>query len=103
MPQRFIAHICLLSSVLFAAVTAQAQQTKTNSDAGVSETLQAMEHDWLNAEKNHDAAAFEKIVADDWIAIGADGKSQPKAQTAPEIEAAHIPTPTIHDTNSQPS
>ena|SRR5216684_7059873 len=97
MPQRFIAHICLLSSLLFPAVTAQAQQTKTNSDAGVSETLQAMEHDWLNAEKNHDTAAFEKIVADDWIAIGADGKSQTKAQRAAEIEGAHITAATMGD------
>ena len=90
MPQRFIAHLCLLCSVLSAAVTVQAQQTNTNSDAAISETLQAMEHDWLNAEKNHDTAAFEKIVADDWIAIGPDGKSQTKAQRAAEIKAAHI-------------
>jgi hypothetical protein len=26
--------------------------------------LQAIEQDWLNAEKNHDAAAFERLVAD---------------------------------------
>jgi ketosteroid isomerase-like protein len=97
MPQRFIAHICLLSSVLFAAVTVQAQQTKTNSDAAISETLQAMEHAWLNAEKHHDTAAFEKIVADDWIAIGPDGKSQTKAERAAEIKAAHITSATMGD------
>ena len=97
MPQRFIAHICLLCSVLSAAVTVQAQQTKTDSDAAISETLQAMEHDWLNAEKNHDTAAFEKLVADDWIAIGPDGKSQTKAQRAAEIKGAHISSATMGD------
>ena len=97
MPQRFIAHICLLSSVLYAAATVQAQQTTTNSDAAISETLQAMEHDWLNAEKNHDPAAFEKIVADDWIAIGPDGKTQTKAQRVAEIKATHITSATMGD------
>ena len=97
MPQRFIAHICLLCSVLSAAVTVQAQQTKTNSDAAISETLQAMEHDWLNAEKNHDAATFEKLVADDWIAITPDGKNQSKAERAAEIKAAHITSATMGD------
>jgi ketosteroid isomerase-like protein len=97
MPQRFIAHLCLLCTVLSAAVTVQAQQTKTNSDAAISKTLQAMEHDWLNAEKNHDTAAFEKLVADDWIAIGPDGKSQTKAQRAAEIKAAHISSATMGD------
>jgi len=99
MPLRFIAHtyLLLLCSVLSAAVTVQAQQTKTNSDAAISETLQAMEHDWLNAEKNHDTAAFEKIVADDWIAIGPDGKTQTKAERAAEIKAAHITSATMGD------
>jgi ketosteroid isomerase-like protein len=97
MPRRFIAHICLLSSVLSAAVTVQAQQAKTNSDAAISETLQAMEHAWLNAEKNHDTAAFENIVADDWIAIGPDGKNQTKAERAAEIKAAHVTSATMGD------
>jgi ketosteroid isomerase-like protein len=97
MPQRFIVHICLLCSVLSAAVTVQAQQTKTDSDAAISQALQAMEHDWLNAEKNHDTAAFEKLVADDWIAIGPDGKSQTKAQRAAEIKGAHISSATMGD------
>src|ERR1700730_9855213 len=97
MPQRFIVRICLLSSVLFAAVTMPAQQTKSNYNAAISETLQAMEHSGLNAEKNHDTAAFEKIVADDWIAIGPDGKSQSKAERAAEIKATHITSATMGD------
>src|ERR1700737_1574952 len=86
MPRRFIAHICFLSLLLFAAVPLQAKQAKADSDAAISQTLQAMEQAWLNAEKNHDAAAFEQLVADDWIAITPDGKSQTKTERAAEIK-----------------
>jgi len=95
MPQGFIAHICFLGLVVSAAV--QAQQPKADSNVAISQTLQATERAWLNAEKNHDAAAFEKIVANDWIAISPDGKSQTKAERAAEIKAAHTTSATMGD------
>jgi uncharacterized protein (TIGR02246 family) len=95
MPRRFIAHICFLSLVLSAAVPIQAQQAKTDSDSAISQTLQAIERAWLNAEKNHDATAFEKLVADDWIAISPDGKSQTKDERAAEIKTAHVVSATL--------
>jgi len=95
MLQRFFAHICFLSLVLSAAVSAPAQQPKPDSDAAISQTLQAMERAWLDAEKNHDAAAFEKIAADDWIAITPDGKSQTKAERSAEIKASHTTSATM--------
>jgi ketosteroid isomerase-like protein len=97
MQRRFIAQICFLSLVLAAALPAQAKQPKADSDAAISQTLQAMEQAWLNAEKNHDAAAFEQLVADDWIAISPDGKSETKAERAAEIETAHIDSATLGD------
>src|SRR5713101_4642631 len=95
MPRRFIAHICFLSLVLAAVVPVQAQQVKADSDAAISQTLQAMEQAWLNAEKNHDAAAFYKLVADDWIAISPEGKSQTKAERAAEIKTARLVSATL--------
>ncbi len=99
--RRFIFHICFLSSLLglllFAAVPVQGKQPKADSDAAVSQTLRAMEQSWLNAEKNHDAATFEKLVADDWIAITPDGKSQTKAERAAEIKSGHIDSATLGD------
>jgi ketosteroid isomerase-like protein len=92
-----ILHICFLSLLFPAAVCGQGKQPKADSDAAVSQTLQAMEQDWLNAEKNHDAAAFDKLVADDWIAITPDGKSQTKAERAVEIKSGHIDTATLGD------
>ena len=97
MPRRFIAHICFLGLVLSAAVPVQAKQPKTDSDAAIPQTLQAIEQDWLNAEKNHDAAAFEKLVADDWIAISPEGKSETKAERAAEIKTAHVVSATLGD------
>lgn len=97
MPQRFIAHICFLSLVLSAAVPVQAKQPKADSDAAISQTLQSIERAWLNAEKNHDVAAFEKIVADDWIAITPDGNNQTKAERAAEIKSSNIVSVTMGD------
>jgi ketosteroid isomerase-like protein len=95
MPRRFIAHICFLSLVLSAALPVQAKQLKADSDAVTSQTLQAMERDWLNAEKNHDAAAFEKLVADDWIAINPDGKRKTKVERAAEIKTSNLDSATL--------
>jgi len=97
MPRRFFAHICFLSLVFLAAMPAQAKQPKADPDAATSQTLQATEQAWLNAEKNHDSAAFEKLVADDWIAITPDGKSQTKAERAAEIKSAGTVSATLGD------
>jgi uncharacterized protein (TIGR02246 family) len=97
MTRGLIAHICFLSLAIAAAVPVQAKQAKADSDSAISQTLQAVEQAWLDAEKNHDAAAFEKLVADDWIAISPDGKSQAKAERAAEIKSGHITSATLGD------
>jgi len=86
--------VFLLVSTTFAFA-----QPKSDSDASISQTLQALEQEWLNAEKNHDAAAFEKIVADEWVAITPDGKRQTKADRAAEIKSAHTTSATLGDVN----
>jgi ketosteroid isomerase-like protein len=97
MPRRLIAPVCCLSLLLSAAVLVHAKQPQADSDAAVSQTLQATEQAWLNAEKNHDVAAFEKLVADDWIAITPDGKRQTKAERTAEIKASDIDSATLGD------
>ena len=97
MPCRLLAHICCLSLVLCPAVSVQAQQPEGDSDAATAQTLQATERAWLNAEINHDVAAFERIVADDWIAITPEGKSQTKAERAAEIKVAHTTSAMLGD------
>jgi Domain of unknown function (DUF4440) len=91
MSQRFVVRMCFLCSLLLTSLAAPAQQPKIDSEAAVSKILQAKEQEWLNAEKNHDAAAFERIVADDWVAFTPDGKRQTKAERAAEINSAQVP------------
>jgi len=45
--------------------------------------------------RNHDAKAFEKIGADDWIAITPEGKSQTRIERAAEIKAARTSSVTM--------
>jgi len=97
MPRRFSAPICFLSLLFSAAVPVLAKQSKADSDADISQTLQAMERNWLNAEKNHDTATFDKLVADDWIAITPDGKRQTKAERAAEIKSSDLDSVTMGD------
>ena len=97
MLRRILAHIWLLTLIFSAAMTAAGQQPEAGGDASVSQVLQAMEQDWLNAEKNHDAATFEKLVADDWIAISPDGKSETKAERAAKIKSSHATSATMGD------
>jgi ketosteroid isomerase-like protein len=95
MLRRFVS-LCLLTLVVCSVVTVSAQQPKGDSDS-VTETLLAAEQAWLNAEKNHDAATFETLVADDWIAITPDGKSQRKTERAAEIKTSAIDSATLGD------
>jgi uncharacterized protein (TIGR02246 family) len=95
MPRGFVAPICLLGLALSAAGGLRAEQPR--SDATVSQTLQAVEQTWANAEKSHDAATFEKLVADDWIAITPDGKTQTKAERAAKIKTSKVGSATLRN------
>lgn len=92
---RFCAHLFLAALVVAVVIPAVSEQPHGDSDAATAETLQSIERAWLNAEKNHDAAAFEEFVADDWGAITPDGKSQTKAERAAEIKASRIASATM--------
>jgi ketosteroid isomerase-like protein len=94
---RFRAHLCFTIFLVAAAIPTASEQLERNSDAATAQSLQSIERAWLDAEKNHDAAAFEKFVADDWIALTPDGKTQTKTERAAEIKAAHITSATMGD------
>lgn len=98
MPRRFIAHLCLLSLVL-CAVAARAQQPKADPEDSVAQTLKAAEQAWLTAEKNNDVAAFERIVADDWMAITPEGSTENKAKRAAEIKTGETLSATLGEVN----
>lgn len=83
---RFLAPICLLSLIFGVALNACASEPQNGSDKDTVQMLQDIEQTWLNAEKNHDAASFEKLVTDDWIALTPNGKRQTKAERSAKIK-----------------
>ena len=87
---RFVASVCLLSFVLCFASSLWAAQQKDAAAADIAKTLKDIEQTWLNAEKNHDPAAFEQLVTDDWIAITPAGKKQTKAERSESIKNSHM-------------
>jgi hypothetical protein len=86
-------HVCYLGLLLAVAVPVQAKQPQADSDAVASQTLQHIEQAWVRAEKNHDATAFEQLVADDWVGITPNGKSQTKAERAAQINSHTLRPP----------
>ena len=85
----FFAPVCLLC--LMIGVPSSTWGGEPNDgDSDTSQTLQAIEQTWLQAEKNHDPASFEKLVADDWIALTPDGKRQTKAERSAKIKNSHM-------------
>jgi len=97
MPSRFPAFAFLIALIISVATLAPAQQSKADSDAAISQHLEAIEQTWLNAEKNHDAATFETLVTDDWTSLTPDGKTQTKAERSAKIKASHVVTATLGD------
>ncbi len=95
MAGRFRVEMCLLILIFSTVVAAQVKESNRDSTSTTSQDLKATEQTWLNAEKNNDAAAFEQLVADDWIAISPDGKSQTKAQRAAQIKDGHLDSATL--------
>jgi len=90
MSVRMLASVCLLSLALCFASSIWAGQPRDGADADTAKTLEGMEQTWLDAEKNHDPATFEKLVADDWIAITPDGKRQTKTERSANINNSHM-------------
>jgi ketosteroid isomerase-like protein len=63
-------------------------QMKSDAPKGgsVEESLKQMERDWVKAGQTKDAAALDKIIADDWTAIEYDGKTENKAQALADLK-----------------
>jgi len=97
MLKRFVVYTCFASFFFCTALFAQSNQPKATSDSADAKTLQAIEQAWATAERTHDVAAFEKIVADDWTAITPDGKFQTKSGRIAEIKASAVESSSLGD------
>lgn len=65
--------MCTWSGLAVAQTAAKAKETpKTGST--VSDTLKQIERDWTAAQKTADTDKIGQLIADDWSALGPDGK-----------------------------
>jgi uncharacterized protein (TIGR02246 family) len=72
-----------------AASSAAASPTASaaESSADVEKALAQMEREWMEAMQKKDTAALERIMADDYTLVDADGKTLTKAASIAEIKA----------------
>ncbi len=54
------------------------EKTAPARGAGVADAVKQVEHDWTDAMKAGDADKLGQIIADDWVALGPDGKKETK-------------------------
>lgn len=65
---------------------ADKQEKTKRGKAGIEQALMQMERDWTEAALKKDAAALDKILADDWVGQGPTGVAT-KAQTLTELKS----------------
>jgi ketosteroid isomerase-like protein len=73
-----------------AALSAAIGQTRNPK---VEQELLKLQREWLDAYQKHDAAALERIEADDFTLTEADGKVTTKAEDVASIRNAKPPQP----------
>ena len=69
----------IASVLLVLAVTAVPGQSRNRKNS-VEQILIQMEHDWSEADLHKDAAALQRILADDWVGIDFEGTVLNKQQ-----------------------
>jgi len=69
----------ILPAFLLLATATLYGETKSGK-ASVEDTLIQMENEWTQADTNHDAAALNRILAEDWIGIDFEGTVSNKPQ-----------------------
>ncbi len=74
-----------IAGLIFAFVSFAASQTTKGKLSGrnlkIKQELIRLEEEWHNAYVKRDAAALERVLADEYIAVGGNGGSYNKTQT----------------------
>ena len=74
-----------IAGLIFAFVSFAASQTTEGKLSGrnlkIKQELIRLEEEWHNAYVKRDAAALERVLADEYIAVGGNGGSYNKTQT----------------------
>ena len=79
--------VALLILAASALVSGQMTGKKAYRNTKVEPELKRVEEEWANAYLRHDAAALERILADEFITVGSNGQSHGKAQDIEELKS----------------
>jgi ketosteroid isomerase-like protein len=78
---------CVLAAVSLSAFGQTKSEAPKSGAVSVEQTLLQMEKDWTQAGLKKDVSAFDKIVADDWVALDFQGKTVTKAQAIADMKS----------------
>jgi ketosteroid isomerase-like protein len=70
----------MLLIVAFAGLAFAQDNMAPAKSPSAADSVKQLEKDWLAAEKAGDADALSRIIADDWIGLGPDGKTLDKKE-----------------------
>jgi ketosteroid isomerase-like protein len=65
-------------------------QSQTPKGPDVSQALQQLEHDWLNATKAGDTDKLSVILADDWAGLGYAGEKATKKSYLADVKSGKV-------------
>jgi ketosteroid isomerase-like protein len=94
---------------LWSVAAAQGPQTRTApprkaapaSAALAEKQVMQVEHDWIGAYLNHDVAALENALADDWTYSPSDGSFKTRAQFVEEFRVDTMKYESITQNNAK--
>jgi ketosteroid isomerase-like protein len=76
----------VMALLLAGSSVALGDPAKTDT-ASIEKTILQMERDWTNASLKKDFATLDRIMADDWVALDYEGKTETKAQSIGELKS----------------
>jgi len=85
----------LITAGLLAALVLPVFGVARADAPSVEQNLMQMEKDWAQAGVKKDAATEDRIVADDWVGIGSEGKSFTKAEAMADLKSGASVTESI--------
>jgi ketosteroid isomerase-like protein len=88
MKRDFVARsLMIVLGLLIVVQTATAAGAGASPATGVEQALIQMENDWVQAGLKKDAAALERIMADDWVGTDYNGKTDTKAGVIADMKS----------------
>lgn len=78
---------CATTSEKSTSATSPVPTASAGPSENVEQALTKLEQDWAAAAVKADAAASDRIVADDWVGITSTGQTQTKAEIMNELKS----------------